>query len=448
MEERTQQEKVFFRNPDFDHPVIEHADGVELFDSEGNRFLDFGAGIGVVNIGYRVPEVIEAAIEQMKKTSFVYTPVFTSEAQNNLANIVIDMAPKGMAKALFVSAGSLAIECALKLARQYHCERGNESKMKVIARWTSYHGNTFGALSASGRPFWRKYFSPYLQNFPHINPPYCYRCPYGKEYPACGIACAHELEKTIKLEGAENISAFIAEPVTGTSAAGVTPPPEYYPIIREICDRHDVLFISDEVITGFGRTGKNFGINHWNVLPDIIVAGKGVAGGYSPLATVIVSTGVHDVFRRGSNRHTQGFTYSGNPLSCAIGCAVLNYLRDNNLVERAGKIGGYVKNKLEELKEIPIVGDVRGKGLLLGVEFVQDRAAKTPFPAEIGLTSRIVAAAFRRRMHVVGGMGGMIDGVLGDHLQITPSFTITEQEVDEAVGILKESILEVMKELE
>jgi len=358
------------------------------------------------------------------------------------------MAPKGMAKALFVSAGSLAIECALKLARQYHCERGNESKMKVIARWTSYHGNTFGALSASGRPLWRRYFSPYLQNFPHINPPYCYRCPYGKEYPACGIACAHELEKTIKLEGAENISAFIAEPITGTSAAGVTPPPEYYPIIREICDRHDVLFISDEVITGFGRTGKNFGINHWNVLPDIIVAGKGVAGGYSPLATVIVSTGVHDVFRKGSNRHTQGFTYSGNPLSCAIGCAVLNYLRDNNLVERAGKIGGYVKNKLEELKEIPIVGDVRGKGLLLGIEFVQDKEEKTAFPAEIGLTSRIVAAAFRRRMHVVGGMGGMVDGVLGDHLQITPSFIITEQEVDEAVSILKESILEVMKELE
>ena len=208
------------------------------------------------------------------------------------------------------------------------------------------------------------------------------------------------------------------------------------------------MFIADEVITGGGRSGKNFGIDHWNILPDMIVMGKGLAGGYTPIAAVIASEKVIEAFTSGSGQHSQGFTYSGNPLSCAIANAVLTYVKDNALVERAARIGEYVKNKLEELREFPIIGDIRGKGLILGVELVRDVATKEPFPPEVGLTRRIVAAAFKRRLHIIGGMGGMIDGVRGDQLQITPAFVITEEQVDEAIGTMKSAFAEVLGELQ
>ncbi|MBC7234777.1 MAG: aminotransferase class III-fold pyridoxal phosphate-dependent enzyme, partial [Chloroflexi bacterium] len=291
------------------------------------------------------------------------------------------------------------------------------------------------------------HFTPLLLDFPHINPPYCYRCPYGRAYPECGVACAWELERTIQLEGPSSIAAFIAEPVIGTSAAGVTPPPEYYGIVRDICNRYDVLFISDEVITGFGRTGANFGIDHWGVVPDMIVTGKGVGGGYSPLAAVIVSETIYETFARGSGTHTQGYTYAGNPLSAAVGLAVLEFVEKNGLVARIARLESYLREKLASLRETGIVGDVRGKGFLMGVEFVRDLETKAPFPLDYRLTSRIVAAALKRRLMVIGGMPGMVDGVLGDHLQITPAFIITEEQIDTAVGILHESICQVKKEL-
>jgi adenosylmethionine-8-amino-7-oxononanoate aminotransferase len=263
IEELRKNDCIFYRNLNRVYPIIEHGQGIYLYDTDGNEYLDFGSGIAVVNIGYNVPEVIQAMADQSQKASFIYSAPFTNEPQIRLSKKIIDLAPEGMSKVIFVSGGSEAVETAIKLARQYHLERGKESKYRIISRWTGYHGNTLGALSASGRPSWRYHYTPYLQNFPHIHPPYCYRCPYEKTYPECNVFCAHELERVINFEGADYISAFIAEPVIGTSATGVTPPPEYYPIIRDICTRHDILFISDEVITGFGRTGANFGIDHW-----------------------------------------------------------------------------------------------------------------------------------------------------------------------------------------
>jgi adenosylmethionine-8-amino-7-oxononanoate aminotransferase len=440
-------DRVFYRNLEKTYPLIERGQGIYLYDTEGNKYLDFGAGIAVVNIGYDVPEVIQAMIEQAGKTSFIYSAPFTSEPLIRLSKKIIDFAPEGMSKVLFVSGGSEAVETAIKLARQYHLECGRESKYRVIARWTSYHGNTLGALSASGRTLWRGHFMPYLQNFPHICPPYCYRCPFGREYPDCGVACAHELERVIKREGAKHISAFIAEPVIGTSAAGVTPPLEYYPIVREICDRYEVVFICDEVITGFGRTGANFGIDHWRVRPDIIVTGKGLGGGYTPLAAVILSEEITDAFLDGSGSHTQGYTYAGNPLSAAVGLAVLDYVERQGIVERVARLEGYLRQRLEGLGNLGIVGDVRGKGFLFGVEFVQGREDKDPFPREYELTRRIVDAALERRLMVISGMGGMVDGILGDHLQITPSLITTEQEIDRAVQILRDSMRQVMKDL-
>ena len=438
---------VFYRDLKKDYPVIDRAEGVYLYDDAGTRYHDFGSGIGVVNIGYNVPEINAAMAAQAAKTTFVYSAPFTTRAQIDITNKIIEMSPPGMARVLLVSGGSMAMESAIKLARQYHIERGNGSKHKVIARWTSYHGNTVGALSASGRSSWRTYFEPYLLNFPHIQPPYCYRCPFEKTYPACDVLCARELERVIQFQGPQSISAFIAEPVIGTSAPGVTPPPEYYLKIREICDKYDVLFISDEVITGFGRTGKNFGIQHYGVQPDMIVAGKGVGGGYTPLAVVIASYSVVEAIARGSGTHTQGFTYSGNPLSAAVGLALLEYIDKNDLVAQVAEKGIYLKEKLESLADTGIVGDVRGLGFLQGVEFVRDPEKKTPFPKAAELTRRVVDEAFKRKLMIIGGMPGVVDTELGDQLQITPSFTTTREQIDTAVEIIHESIEAVKKTL-
>jgi len=448
MNELRKIDHVFYRNLKKKYPIIVRAKGVFIYNDAGNQYLDFGAGIGVVNIGYCVPEINDAMAAQAERTSFVYSSPFTTDAQIRLSKKIIEMSPEGMSKVLLASGGSMAMESAIKLARQYHIERGNDSKHKIIARWTSYHGNTIGALSASGRSSWRAYFEPYLLNFPHIQPPYCYRCPFGKEYPSCGLTCALELERVIRFEGPKNISAFIAEPIIGTSAPGVTPPHEYYHIIREICDKYDVLFISDEVITGFGRTGKNFGIENFNTQPDMIVSGKGIGGGYTPLAAVTVSHGVFEAFERGSGSHTQGYTYSGNPLSAAVGLAVLEYIEKNGLVARVAEMGGYLKKQLETLKDTGIVGDVRGLGFLQGIEFVQDIKEKTPFPKKAELTRRIVEGAFNRKLMIIGAMPGVVDAELGDQLQITPSFTITKEQIDTAIEIIRESIGEAKKDLE
>jgi adenosylmethionine-8-amino-7-oxononanoate aminotransferase len=421
--------------------------GVFLYDQAGQEYLDAAGGIAVVNVGHGVPEIVAAMTDQAEKVAFVHGGSFANEPAQALAEELAHWAPPGLRHALLLSGGSEATETAMKLAHQYHLERGKAGKYRIISRWMSYHGNTIGALSMSGRTAWRREFTPYLLNFPKIQPPYCYRCPYGKTYPACGIACAEDLERVITLEGADSIAAFIAEPVIGTSAAGVTPPPEYYPRIREICDRHDVLFIADEVINGIGRTGKKLGIEHWGVTPDIITTAKALSGGYAPLAAVLLHDKVYGAIAQGSGHTTQGFTYSGHPLCSAVGLAVLRYLTTHRLVENAARIGRILLQRLESLKRFPIVGDVRGTGLLLGVEFVVDQTNKRPFPPEAGVTRRIVAHALEEGVMVVPGMGGMIDGVRGDHIQITPPYIFTEANVEQLVKALDMAIQKVLAEI-
>lgn len=429
------------------YPVIVRGKGVHLYDRAGREYLDAVGGIAVVNVGHGVPEIIDAMRGQAEHVAFVHGGSFANEAAMALSDELATWAPHGMAHVLLLSGGSEATETAMKLAHQYHLERGNEGKYRIVSRWTSYHGNTIGALSMSGRTAWRREFTPYLQNFPKIHPPYCYRCPYGKTYPGCGIACAEDLERVITLEGAEGIAAFIAEPVIGTSAAGVTPPPEYYPRIREICDTHDILFIADEVITGIGRTGKNFAIEHWGVVPDMITTAKALSSGYAPLAAVLLHDKVYDAIAKGSGHMTQGFTYSGHPLCSAVGLAVLKYLKAHNLVENAARIGRGLLQRLETLKRFPIVGDVRGTGLLLGVEFVADQATKRPFPPQAGVTRRIVEACLAEGVMVVPGMGGMIDGVAGDHIQISPPYIFDEANVEQLATALEAAIRKVMREV-
>jgi adenosylmethionine-8-amino-7-oxononanoate aminotransferase len=429
------------------YPVITRGKGVYIYDREGREYLDAVGGIAVVNVGHGVPEIITAMTEQAQRVAFVSGGAFANEPAQALAEELATWAPAGLRHVLLLAGGSEATESAMKLARQYHLERGKAGKYRVISRWISYHGNTIGALSMSGRTAWRREFVPYLQHFPKIHPPYCYRCPYGKTYPSCQVACAEDLERVITLEGADSIAAFIAEPVIGTSAAGITPPPEYYPRIREICDKHDVLFIADEVITGIGRTGKNFGIEHWGVVPDMITTAKALSSGYAPLAAVILHEGVYDAIAQGSGRTTQGFTYSGHPLSAAVGLAVLKYLKAHDLVANAGRIGKHLLERLSTLKRFPIVGDVRGLGLFLGVEFVADQATKQPFPPSAGVTRRIVEATLQQGVVVVPGMSGMIDGVAGDHIQISPPYIFTEANVEQLVRALEVAIQKVMGEL-
>ncbi len=444
---KLEDEYIFYRNMKRSYPLMKRAEGVYIFDSKGRRYIDGVGGIAVVNIGHAVKEILEAMTEQAKKACFIYNGQFVTEPAINLARKIVELSPPGLSRIFLVSGGSEAIETALKMARQYHIETGHPCKYRVIARWTSYHGNTIAALSLSGRPSWRKNFIPLLLNFPHIAPPYCYRCPFAKEYPHCGIDCACDLERVIKLEGPDSISAFIAEPIIGTTAPGVTPPPEYYEIIRKICDKYNVLMIMDEVITGFGRTGKNFGINHWNVIPDIIVTGKGISSGYAPLAAVIVHEKIYEAFVKGSGSFAHGYTYAEHPLSCAVGLAVQEHIEENNLVERAARIGSLMLQKLSRLSELPILGDIRGKGLLLGIEFVRDKEKKTPFERELQVQEKIVELCFKKGLVLVPGVPGNVDGILGDQIQITPPFILTEEVMDEFIDILKESIIEVQKDL-
>ena len=425
---------------------IDRGEGIYLFDTEGQRYIDACAGVHVVSIGHGVKEIADVMREQASRICFTYSR-FLSRPQIDLAEKIADLTPKGLSKVFFVSGGSEATESAMKMARKYHIETGNPKKYKVISRWQSWHGNTIGALSMSGRTAWREDYVPYLLDFPHIPPPYCYRCPYGETYPDCHLSCADELERVIRQEGSEYISAFIAEPILGTSAAGVTPPPDYYPTIREICDRHNVVMIVDEVVTGFGRTGVNFAIEHWDVIPDIMTTGKGLSSGYTPIAATIAHEKIYDAIYEKSTAFVHGHTYGGNPLSCAVALAVQNYIEKHDLVSQCADMGNLMLEKLMPFHELPIVGAVRGKGLLIGIEFVADKEKRTPFDVSKGVTSMVVDRAFEKGILIMPGAPGLIDGVAGDHVAISPPFTITESEVLQIVDVLKETIEEVSASL-
>lgn len=425
-------------------------DGVYVFDEAGKRYLDAIGGVGVVNIGHGVAEVIEAITRQARTLAFSYSGLVDNEPQRELAYKLQQWASTGMGetKTLFSSGGAEANEGALKLAYQYHWERGNPSKRKVIGRWQSYHGNSIGTLSMSGRTRWRRMHSPYLLDFPHIPPPYCYRCLWNKSYPGCDLECAYELQRVIRQEGPENVAAFIAEPVIGTSMSAIVPPPEYYPIIRDICDEYDVLLIADEVMSGVGRTGEKWGIDHWQVAPDMITTSKGISGGYSPLGVLILRQRVWQAIADGSQTVMHSCTYGGNPLSCAAGVATLNYIEKHDLVSRAGKMGQKLLHKLEAgLGDLPYVGQVRGKGLFIGVELVADKETRQPFPADWNVTHRLVEETFENGLLILGGVTGLIEGVAGEHFELLPPYIVEDEHLDFMVNTVRLAILKVVSEL-
>jgi adenosylmethionine-8-amino-7-oxononanoate aminotransferase len=430
--------------------TIVRGEGVYVYDDQGKRYLDAIGGVGVVNIGHGVSEITEAIADQARTLAFTHSSHFDNKPRQTLASILNSWVPVGMGetKALFCSGGAEANEAALKLAYQYHWERGDRSKRKVIGRWQSYHGNTVGALSMSGRTAWRRMHDSILLDFPHIAPPYCYRCPWSLSHPDCGIQCAEELRRVIRQEGPENIAAFIAEPIIGTSMSAVVPVPEYYPAIRTICDEFGVLFIADEVMSGIGRTGRKWGIDHWSVVPDIITTAKGIAGGYAPLGATILAEKVWRTIADGTQKPMHSCTYGGNPLSCAAGVAVLKYIEENNLVARAGEMGDrLLRNLRATLGDLPWVGDIRGKGLFVGIEIVADKKNKKPFPPEWNVTHRIEDLAFKNGLLVLGGSPGLIDGVAGDHFELLPPYTIDDQHLDFIVSTLHRSLEKAICEL-
>lgn len=425
-------------------------DGVYLFDDTGNRYLDAIGGVGVVNIGHGVKQVVDAISAQARMLAFSYGTHIENLPRRELASKLNSWAPRGMGetRTLFCSGGAEANEAALKLAYQYHWERGNPTKRKVVGRWQSYHGNTLGALSMSGRTAWRRMHDPILLDFPHIPPPYCYRCPWGLSHPECGIQCAAELRRTICQEGPENIAAFIAEPILGTSVSAVVPPAEYYPAVRQICDEFDVLLISDEVMSGVGRTGLNWGIEHWGVVPDIITAAKGIAGGYAALGATILGERIWQAIAQGTQKPMHSYTYGGNPLSCAAGLAVLQYIEEHDLVARAAKMGTLLLSKLHaELDPLPYVGDIRGEGLFIGIEIVANKETKAPFPPEWDVTHRVEAAALSNGLLILAGAAGLIDGVSGDHFELLPPYTIADDHLDFVVSTLRCSLETAVSEV-
>jgi adenosylmethionine-8-amino-7-oxononanoate aminotransferase len=437
---------VLHREVGREYPVAERAEGAYIYDAAGRRYLDAAGSYFTMSIGHGVPEVVEAIKDHVAKLDFAHTGFFTTAVAQQFAARLIALAPAGFAKVYFTTSGSASNEAAIKLARQYHLLNGKSQKSKVIARWHGYHGASLGALSLTGHVRRREPFEPLLLPFPHIDPAYCYRCPFGKQPADCAVDCADQLERTIQLIGPQYISAFILEPVAGGPLGAAVPHDAYLPRIREICDRHDVLMIADEVITGAGRTGAPLAVRHWDVTPDIVTLAKGIGGGFAPIGALLVHERIWGKFEAAGMSFRHGETFSGHPLVCAIGNAVLGHIERQGLIERARDMGERLGAALEPLRELAIVGDVRGKGLLRGIEFVADKRTRRPFPRRLAVAERIAKALTERGVLVVPGTG-CADGIDGDTIALAPPFTIGSPEIDMIVTALTQSITEVAASL-
>lgn len=405
--------------------MMVRGEGARMWDANGKEYLDFMAGMYTTAIGHGRTVLGEVAKEQMGKLEYFSLFGYSNPPATRLAKKIAELAPKDLSVTCFGVSGSEAVELALKIARQCQLQRGFSKRYKFIGRRRSYHGVTLGALSANGIVGLRVPYEPLLPGCRHIAQPECYRCEFGKTYPGCDIECARALEEQILFEGPETVAAFIAEPVA-VSDATVVPVKEYWPMIREICTKYGVLLIIDEVICGFGRTGKMFASEHWDIAGDMMTFAKQVTSGYQPLGGVIATPAVFDAFRGDYGRAFQhGGTYSGHPTSCAVAIKNIEIIEEEGLVENAAKMGEYFLGKLKTLLDFPIVGNVSGIGLLLGIEFVADRATKRPAPKEVG-------AYFWRRCNEEG----LMTRARAKGPAISPPLVVTKDQIDHAMDIM------------
>ena len=424
-------------------------EGVYLWDARGKQYLDFSGSAAVNFIGHGVVEIAAAMTSQAKQLEFVHSSQFTTPVAEEYAAELLEFAGKNFEGGCvyFTCGGSESIETALKLSRQYQVEIGQIRRHQVISRGQSYHGSTLGALSVSGNKRRREIYLPMIREFAHVGFPYCYRCAFDCTDGCrnCGQEYAAELERAIEVANGE-VAAFIVEPVSGATLGAVVPPPGYLQSVAEICRRHGVLLIADEVMSGMGRTGRNFAVEHWDIAPDILVTAKGLSSGYAPLGAVLVSKRVARAIADGSGAFLHGFTYNSHPISLAAGRAVLTRLQKEELVRAAdsesrGSTAATLRSALEGLRDAKSVGDVRGIGLLWGVELVADKATKRPFDPELNFAGRVAQAAVNRGL-LVYPMQGCVDGVSGDHLLIAPPAVITAEQIDWAAKQLREAIEE------
>jgi adenosylmethionine-8-amino-7-oxononanoate aminotransferase len=422
-------------------PVAVAGRGITIVDASGREYLDASGGAAVSCLGHGHPDVIRAMHAQIDKLAYAHTSFFTTEVAEALADNLLDHAPSGMSHVYLVSGGSEAMEAALKLARQYFVEIGQPQRAHFIARRQSYHGNTLGALSVGGNAWRRRQFAPLLIDVAHVAPCYEYRDRRDDETPqAYGERLAREIEETIGRLGPDRVIAFCAETVGGATSGALPPVPGYFRRVREICDRHGILFIADEVMCGMGRTGTLYAIEQEEVVPDLIAIAKGLGGGYQPIGGVLIHGKIVDALTRGSGMFQHGHTYIGHPVACAAALAVQQVIERDRLLDAVQSLGARLAETLHaRFDEHAAVGDIRGRGLFMALEIVADRATKRPYDPVLAVHARIKAAAMARGL-MVYPMGGTIDGNAGDHVLLAPPFVSTPAEIDEIVRRLGEAI--------
>ena len=432
---------IFHRQLNHQYPVAVSGDGIFIRDADGKEYIDASGGAAVSCLGHGHPDVIAAMKAQLDKLEYAHSSFFTTEAAEKLADNLIQYAPKGIERVLFVSSGSEAIEASLKLARQYFVERGEPQRKYVVARRQSYHGITLGALAAGGRPAAKEMFAPLLIDVHHVSPVYEYRDKRPDETTeAYGERLANELEKEFERLGPKNVIAFVAETVVGATIGAVPPVPGYFKRVREICDRHGILLILDEVMCGMGRTGTLHACEQEGISPDLMTIAKGIGGGFAPLGAMLVGGKIFDAVAKGSGAFKHGHTYMGHPLACAAGLAVQTVIRRDNLLANVRAQGAFLQRRLKErFGNHSFVGDVRGRGLFCGVELVADRASKEPFDPKLNMNARVKREALARGL-MVYPMGGTADGKRGDHILLAPPFIVDAAAADTIVDRLGEAV--------
>ena len=421
---------VFPRNFKKSLPVAVRGEGSWLFSADGREFLDAAGQASVVSIGHGVPEIGRAMAEQSSQLAFAHTSQFHSVPAEKLGARLLALAPPNFRKGgrvYFTSGGSEATETAIKLVRQYHLEKGQPARYRILSRRQSYHGSTLGAMTVSGNLARRVPYQPLLAEWGHIAPCFCYHCPFEKTFPQCRLACADDLDAFLGGKGADSAAAFIFEPVVGATLGAAVPPEGYAARIAEICRKRGILVIADEVMSGMGRTGKPFAVEHWGVEPDIILTGKGIASGYAPLGAVLVSQNVVEAFENGTGSFKHGFTYQAHPVATAAGNAVLDYIETHNLFARVATAAQALRSSLAPLHSHRHVGEIRGLGLLLGIEFLSDKSTRAPFDPSQAVAENIHLAAMQEGI-LTYPTQGCVDGTRGDHILLAPPFIITPKE--------------------